>query len=236
MTDRQEQILIKLIKEYINTAEPVASGHLANFFGLSSATLRNELSVLEQAGYIYQPHVSAGRIPTENGYKYYVEKIFANDSTEISKSHKIAIDEQLQLELVDYHIALKEIAKVVADISQQTVIIAFSYNNIFYTGVSNLFNQPEFLNLECIISLSQLIDKMDESILGIYDDINDDIKVLIGQDNPFDNQCSSLLTRYEFRSSKEDGEGILGLLGPMRMPYGLNKSLLEYLKEKIYNI
>jgi heat-inducible transcriptional repressor len=84
LTSRQEQILSLLIQSYSDQPEPVSSKHLAEQYGLgfSSATIRNEMAVLEDLGYVYAPHTSAGRIPTESGYRYFVKRLIkVNDLT-----------------------------------------------------------------------------------------------------------------------------------------------------------
>jgi len=75
MTQRQEQILKLLVESYIQSAEPVSSSWLAQLpdIGVSSATIRNDLAELEEEGYLVSPHTSAGRIPTDTGYRYYIE-------------------------------------------------------------------------------------------------------------------------------------------------------------------
>lgn len=72
MTDRQQKILKLIVKEYIDSPKPVSSQVLARNLGLSSATLRNEMMELEKTGYLNQPHTSAGRIPTEKAYRFFI--------------------------------------------------------------------------------------------------------------------------------------------------------------------
>ncbi len=80
ITERQEKILNSLIKEYIDIPSPVSSDLLKKRLRLdiSPATIRNELQELEEQGYVVQPHTSAGRVPTNKGYKYFVQIIFGN--------------------------------------------------------------------------------------------------------------------------------------------------------------
>ena len=75
LTTRQEQILFAIIEEYAEIATPVGSVTLAKLFNVSSATIRAEMARLEEAGYIAQPHTSAGRVPTDAGYRYYVNTL-----------------------------------------------------------------------------------------------------------------------------------------------------------------
>ena len=79
LSPRAAQILAALVAEYIDTGEPVGSARLAHVAGLgvSSATVRNTLAELEELGYLQQPHTSAGRIPTDRGYRFYVDQLLA---------------------------------------------------------------------------------------------------------------------------------------------------------------
>lgn len=85
ITQRQEQILDNLIREYINTAEPVSSKLLKERVDLDicEATIRNDLQELTELGFINQPHTSAGRVPTDKAYRYFVDKLFENERNEI---------------------------------------------------------------------------------------------------------------------------------------------------------
>ena len=84
---RKKEILQAVIDEYINTAEPVSSGTLVKKYGLdySSATVRNELAELESTGYLDKPHTSAGRIPSEKGYRFYVDELIKEDDISLEE-------------------------------------------------------------------------------------------------------------------------------------------------------
>src|SRR6188472_4806520 len=79
LDDRKTAILRAVVQEYIGTAQPVGSGHVARAPGVnvSAATVRNEMAVLEQEGYLAQPHTSAGRVPTDKGYRFFVDHLSA---------------------------------------------------------------------------------------------------------------------------------------------------------------
>jgi heat-inducible transcriptional repressor len=81
LTERQKLVLALLVRDYIETAEPISSGRLVSRFQLdfSSATVRNEMAALEGKGFLYQPYTSAGRIPTKSGYRYYVQQLMGED-------------------------------------------------------------------------------------------------------------------------------------------------------------
>ena len=106
ITDRQQNILNFLMKEFINTSEPVSSELLNKKYalGVSPATIRNDMQVLMEQGYIAQPHTSAGRIPTNKAYKYFVTQIFHEGETDLPdyifkevESVKERVDRELKL-------------------------------------------------------------------------------------------------------------------------------------------
>ena len=94
LTIRQQDILGILVREYVHTAQPVGSLVITQKYGLSysSATVRNELAYLEEAGYLSQPHTSAGRVPTEKGYRYFVARLM--DEAELPLSERTMIRHQ----------------------------------------------------------------------------------------------------------------------------------------------
>ncbi len=224
ISPRQELILLTIIKEYIKTAQPISSGFLVEKYdlGISSATARNEMVELEELGYIFQPYTSAGRIPTEKAYRYYVNDCLKNN-----------IKQPVFKNLVDISIEsendFKKVAKIMADISKNAVFWAFHKNNLYYTGVSNLFIQPEFKTTDVVCDISIIIDRMEEIIANSFDDFTIGENVLIGSDNPFGNFLSTVLLKYKYNNQV----GVVGLLGPTRMDYEKNIGLLNFIKNKL---
>jgi len=225
MDPRKELILNTIIKEHIKTGTPVGSGILVEKYRLdiSPATARNEMSALEAEGYIVQPHTSAGRIPTEAAYKLYLEKI---QSKKIGKSDKDSLDAFLQIKGED---AFKDLAKHLSQLSGIAVFWAFHRHNLYYTGISNLFQQPEFSRLNIIFDISAIIDRIDEIINDIFNDVPAGLSVRLGSESPFGAFSGTIMAKY--RSGGH--EGLFGLLGPMRMDYERNMSLAEYILNNI---
>jgi heat-inducible transcriptional repressor len=91
LDDRKTAILSAVVNEYIATAQPVGSQHIASAsgIGVSSATVRNEMAVLEQEGYLTQPHTSAGRIPTDKGYRFFVDHLATPNRVDAATQHRI---------------------------------------------------------------------------------------------------------------------------------------------------
>jgi len=91
ITDRQRQILAIIVEQYVSTARPVASEHIIGHYDMnvSSATVRNEMVELERAGLISQPHTSAGRAPTDRGYRFFVENLMTPSTLPVNEQRKI---------------------------------------------------------------------------------------------------------------------------------------------------
>ncbi len=223
MEERKKALLSQIIKQYIKQASPVGSKLLEDKskLGVSSATIRNEMADLEKEGYIIQPHTSAGRIPTEKGYKYFLEnhikdgKINSTEQKEIQKIINIFKKESVEQ-------SIKSIAKKMAEFSNNAVIVAFSDSNIYYTGISNLFSQPEFKQTEMVYNISLIIDHLEQVVSDIFEDISQ-TQVLIGSENPFGQDCSSVIGRWQLNKQT----GLLGILGPIRMDYEKNLGLIN---------
>ncbi len=214
MFPRQSKLLKSIIEEYIKTAEPVGSSLLVEKFfrNISSATVRSEMAELEKQGYIAQPHTSAGRIPTEAGYKFYIEN-FIKDSEQKKVAEFKAPDNA------------KAVAKRIAEISGEAVIVTFSKDDVYYTGISNVFSQPEFREYDLAFGFTSIFDHLDEVISEIYDEITSEVEVRFGEENPFGADCGLIITKSR--------DKLLAIIGPMRMDYQKNINLLKYAKTLI---
>lgn len=224
LSERQKIILRTLIKEYVRNAQPVSSGMLVEKYHLdiSPATVRNELIVLEERGYIYQPHTSAGRVPTEAAYMLDLDE-GGLKHRDLKQADKEALDTVLNASTDNF----KPAARALADLSGNAVFWAFHKNDLYHTGLSNLFAQSEFKQAELIYDVSQVIDRMEEIIDGLFDGLQDGTQVYLGNNNPFGSFLGTTILKYRH----EGVSGLCGILGPLRMDYPHNLSLLVYLEE-----
>jgi len=226
ISERKKFILETIIKEYVKTALPVSSGILVEKYKLdiSPATVRNEMMELENEGYIYQPHTSAGRVPTEAAYELFLSDQKEKKRKEL-KEAEIKLLEQLFKREEN---AFRQTAKAIAELSSGAVFWAFHKNDLYYTGLSNLFSQPEFKQAGAVCDVSGVIDRLEEIIDEVFEDLSDGEQVLIGSKNPFGNFLSAVLVKYK----NNNQDGVFGILGPMRMDYGRNLALVEFIKKK----
>jgi len=147
MTERRQMILALAIKEYINKAQPVGSETLAKMdLGVSSATIRNELAALEEEGYLTHPHTSAGRVPTEKGYRYFVETLM--DNMELTTAEQQMIRHQFHQVTLDVEQWMRLSAAVLAHTSKMAALV---------TAPSA--NQTRFKHVE-LIAISETVAMM----------------------------------------------------------------------------
>jgi heat-inducible transcriptional repressor len=123
LTERQETILALIVHEYIESAQPVGSKKLVKRYhlGVSSATVRNEMGVLSEAGVLRQPHTSAGRVPTEEGYRYFVRKLLGE--TELSSNEKRMISHQFHQAPADVDEWVRLSASILAQLSRVASVV-----------------------------------------------------------------------------------------------------------------
>ena len=121
LDERKEKILKAIIQTYLETGEPVGSRTISKYsdLNLSSATIRNEMSDLEEMGYIVQPHTSAGRIPSDKGYRFYVDQIITEKDSQVSQMQELMIQRVDRMELL-----LKQLAQLLAANTNYTTLIS----------------------------------------------------------------------------------------------------------------
>jgi heat-inducible transcriptional repressor len=215
MTERQKQILSAIIEQYAEVAVPVGSSLLAKVFGVSSATIRAEMAELERLGYIRQPHTSAGRIPTDHGYRFYVNNLTAEaEGTQPEKRAERALTARVQ------HGGLPErtIRNAVDTLVELThnLGLATIGNQLYISGLSNLFGQPEFMHVAQVQQVARLLDNLEPWLREAAP--NEPLSVYIGSENPIGRSAGVSLIISRFRSPFSD-HSYIGTLGPTRQSY-----------------
>lgn len=221
MDSRQQELLKHIVEAYIKTAQPVGSSFIAEHHlkDVSGPTVRNWMQELEREGFITHPHTSAGRIPTEAGYRFYIQNMLSERP--VSVRHQKALVEASGGKSVD---AVKAVAKKSAELSGEAIVVGFASNDVYYAGLSNIFAKPEFTDHESVVEISSIIDHLDEVMSGISGRLDDDISVLLGSDSPFGDECASIL------ALTANGM-VFGILGPVRMDYAANIAFMKYIKQ-----
>ena len=135
LDERKKKILQAIIRNYLETGEPVGSRTISKYtdLNLSSATIRNEMADLEELGYIVQPHTSAGRIPSDKGYRFYVDYMMEQKDKEVYEMKEMLVERQDKMEQI-----LKKVIQRNDSIHDLIHIIECTEWEIFHNGTENL--------------------------------------------------------------------------------------------------
>ncbi len=239
MTDRQRQILNAIVEQYAEVASPVGSNLLAKAFHVSSATIRAEMAELERLGYISQPHTSAGRIPTDKGYRLYVNNLTEAGNLETPSSLTERRAERMLAARVTPGIVPERVIRSAVDTLVElthNLGLATIGNQLYMSGLSNLFGQPEFINSMQVRQVAQLLDNLEPWLREAAP--NEPLSVYIGQENPIGRSAGCSLIVSRFRGPFSD-RSYIGVLGPTRQSYrdvmALVRRAGEELEEVLYD-
>lgn len=223
MTDRQAHILAAIIEQYAEIAVPVGSVTLAKLFGVSSATIRAEMARLEESGMITQPHTSAGRIPTDKGYRFYVNQISGVEQPRLADRGARA----LQARVSGAGQADRAIRGAVDSLVELThnLGLATIGDQLYLSGISNLFGQPEFTSTDAVRQVANLLDNLEPWLREAAP--HEPLSVFIGTENPIGKASGCTLIVSRFRSPYSD-QSYIGVLGPTRQSYARVMGLVSH--------
>lgn len=236
LTKRQEGILFAIIEEYAELAAPVGSVTLAKLFDVSSATIRSEMVQLESFGLIAQPHTSAGRVPTDAGYRYYVNRLTEHPEELDGFSHINNIGHDVSPERGSRVLEARISSQTRADFAIRGAVdslveltgnlgLATIGDQLYISGISRLFTQPEFIDNQRVRAVAKLLDNLEPWLREAAP--GQPLNIFIGQENPIGKTSEVSLIISRFRSPYSD-KSYIGILGPTRQNYGRVMSLVRY--------
>lgn len=226
MTERQAKILAAVIEQYAELATPVGSVLLAKLFDVSSATMRSEMAKLEEMGYLTQPHTSAGRIPTDKGYRLYVNSIVETNMerkpTHADERYARAIRARVSSG-GRADLAIRAAVDSLVELTHNLGIATIG-SQLYLSGIGNLFAQPEFMDGTHVRSVANLLDNLEPWLREAAP--NQALNVFIGAENPIGRDSGVSLIISRFRSPYSDNSYI-GVLGPTRQSYAKVMALVS---------
>lgn len=226
ISDRQAQIIKSLVKEYIKTAEPVSSKFLAEKydFGICPSAIRIEFQYLIKEGYLEQPHTSAGRIPTDKAYRFFVDSL--------KDKREERIEEELERMIrrsEDRFKMASEIAKFLADNSSSFVNLHFSKDGFdLKEGLDEIFKGPEARDESFVSSFVNFMEDFEKNIDKLKDS---KAMVFIGKENPVPRtkEITLICSECDLPGQK----AFITILGPKRMDYEKNIRLINSLNRAL---
>lgn len=220
MTERQSKLLAAIIEQYAEIAVPVGSVLLAKLFNVSSATIRTEMARLEEMGYIKQPHTSAGRIPTDKGYRSYVNSITPGENSERGTR---VIEARVNSNITNADTAIRRAVDALVELTHNLGFSSIG-GQLYLSGLANLFMQPEFIDIKNARNVAHLLDNLEPWLREATP--NEPLNVFIGQENPIGRDSGVSLIISRFRSPFSD-DSYIGVLGPTRQSYNKVMSLVS---------
>ncbi len=217
-------------------AAPVGSVTLAKLFQVSSATVRSEMAQLEAMGFIAQPHTSAGRVPTDAGYRYYVNTLSEHPESIEESSIANSARDQNSSERANRALEVRVNSQTRADFAIRGAVdslveltgnlgIATIGDQLYMSGISRLFTQPEFMDSERVRAVAKLLDNLEPWLREAAP--GQPLNIFIGQENPIGKTSQVSLIISRFRSPYSD-KSYIGVLGPTRQNYGRVMSLVRH--------
>ena len=231
ITPRQREILCQIIEEYAETAAPVGSVTMAKLFNVSPATVRAEMARLEALGLIAQPHTSAGRVPTDAGYRFYVNNLERGVEFSIR-----AEEEKRSFERGAHALEVRVSSQSRADAAIRGAVdalveltgnlgLATIGGQLYLSGISRLFTQPEFVDTRRVQAVAKLLDNLEPWLREAAP--GEALNIFIGHENPIGKNSEVSLIISKFCSPFSD-RSYIGVLGPTRQNYSRVMALVKH--------
>lgn len=231
MDKRHALILRHLVREYINTGQPVGSRLLSGTVRISAspATIRLRLRSLEQDGYLEQPHTSAGRLPTDQGYRYFIDQQLHSFRPSARKLSELA--RRLRAIRADHPHLERAATHLLANMCQTIAVSGWlPSHQVQEAGLADLCTSEDNIDHHTLRELSFLLNHVDVHLPELAALSQDHAHVFIGQENPIINaRHTSLMTRTANLPGGQ--QAVFILVGSKRMPYQRNADVLDNLAQ-----
>lgn len=238
LSERQAQLLFHIINEFIETAEAVGSLSLQNKynFDISPATIRNEMAQLAMLGYLFQKHNSGGRIPTNKGFRFFIDTIEDEKLDQIDfKTMDLIQKELTQIKIVEDQTLIRQAVSSLAKLTGN-IAVSIVDGNFYHYGLSSLINIPEFQEKDNLKNILKLLEDYYE-LSKILNEGNhgEDINVIIGDesDNPMFENYAVVFSEIRLKEGKK---GYIAVLGPNRMNYPQIIPIIKHVTKTIKSI
>jgi len=228
---RKDKILAIVVNQYIKTITPIGSHSITEEFRLdvSPATVRNILAELEEEGYLSHPHTSAGRVPTQRGYRYYVDHLMKE--IQLLEEEKRRIQSEYKRHIDKLEMLMEKTSQMICDLTQYTTIVSVDDwgSKIILKGTSQVVGYPESTDVLKIQAILRILEEKERLIALINRDLDHKIEIYIGHEMALKEMesCSLAVSSFE----KDGLSGRIAVLGPTRMNYNRVVSALEYISD-----
>jgi len=227
---RKLDVLKTVIETFVHTNQPVGSMQVVEQlpYEVSSATVRNDLVELTEFGLLKQPHTSAGRVPTDEGYRHYV-KVLAGERQELSRRQREALAAHFA-KLQDLQAKYRKAAELLAEISGNVGFLMDDARNVYMSGLRNAARMPEFEDARFRANLLEALEQPESLMNELANNlVSEHPNVIVG--NPRMHNTAIVVSNFG-----PTGKRVISIIGPSRMQYRKALPLVEYMKELLDEI
>lgn len=228
---RSRDVLSAVIESYIKSSSAVSSEELSRNFDYSSATMRNVMTELEEQGYLAHTHTSSGRVPTDKGYRYYVDMLLTQ--MQLVEEEKERLTKEYKRQLNKLEDILEKTSEILSAFTHCTGIVSLvnkGNDKIFYNGASFIAGHPELNHIEKIRNILHILDEKKTLLEILNRNIEKKLNVYIGHELACEDiaDCSLIVSTYDM---EDRPSGRIAVLGPRSMNYSYVIPTIEYVSE-----
>lgn len=228
LSERQEELLKAIIELYVKTGEPISSELIEKNYelGVSPATIRNEMVRLTDMGFLKQPHVSAGRVPTAMGFRLYIHELMKEK--EVPVVDEVNIRQQLWDQRAQFGRMLQSATRALAK-KCSTLALSVNDGDIYYSGAAYILDLPEFYDIDVTRFVLSMFDEI--SILQqVFSQAQgtDPLHIIFGEETDFEYLRPTSFAFLNFDNAT-GRQGYIGVLGPARLNFPVVIPYLRYI-------
>lgn len=230
LSERQKQLLKVIVELYVKSGEAIASDAIEknSSLGISPATIRNEMVTLTEMGFLKQPHVSSGRVPTTMGFRLYINELMKEK--ELSVVDEVNIRQQMMDSRAQFNKMVHVATKSLAD-KCDTLALAINGDDVYYTGAAHILDLPEFFDIDVTRFVLSMLDEQTtlEKIIGLAKGA-EPLHIIFGEETDFEYLQPTSFAFLNFDTGREDA-GVIGIVGPNRLNFPVVIPYLRYIGE-----
>lgn len=235
LNKRQEDVLRIVVNSHVDSAAPVGSNFVASALGLSSATIRNVMVELEEMCFIMHPHTSAGRVPTDDGYRYYIDSLMHIKGLKADVIDTIEGNYHRGIRSMDD--AMEKTSSLISSLTRYVgIAVVTQFEKVYLDGTSHILEQPEFRDFKKLYAIFKCFEDKN-TILHVLCGETDDggLAISVGRENKlaYLKDCGMVSRGYKKRGKVS---GRLGVIGPKRMVYERVVPMVEFLASALSEI
>ncbi|MCU0653237.1 MAG: hypothetical protein MUD10_03175 [Candidatus Pacebacteria bacterium] len=224
ISERQKNILDTIIREYVESAKPVSSQCLGEKydFGIGPASIRIEMQKLTDDGFLTQPHTSAGRVPTDKGYRFFVDAIAKKENGMVSLDFDL---DRLENDFDEIFRSMQDLSRSIANVSESLVLGYLPGEDVMWKeGWEDVLRQPEFNQKDMVENFLDYLHYLESNIGRMKP--GDEFELFIGRENPYPKAIEFSTISLALDPAPKQ-EMILSIIGPKRMAYDRNIALVN---------